>query len=87
VGIEAIIDFWATLMESFEESERMEVERIAEGQDSVVLAMHSVGRGKASGVPLDLRWGAVFHLRDGKINRVDVHGDWAKALKAAGLSG
>jgi ketosteroid isomerase-like protein len=84
VGIEAIIDFWATLMEPFEESEG-EVERIVEGKDSVVLAVHSVGRGKASGVPLDLHWGAAFHLRDGKISRVDVHGDWAKALEAVGL--
>src|SRR5438445_12643485 len=87
VGPEAIIDFWETLMESFEESgSRMDVERVVEGEDTVVLRVHSVGEGKASGVPLDLHWGAAFRVRDGKISRVDVHGDWAKALQAAGLS-
>src|SRR5947208_6917631 len=52
VGPEAIIDFWETLMESFEESGRMDVERAVEGEDTVVLWVHSVGEGKASGVPL-----------------------------------
>jgi ketosteroid isomerase-like protein len=86
VGIEAIMDSWATLLEAFDESEgATEVERVVEGKDSVVLGVHSVGRGKASGVPLDFHWGAAFHLREGKISRVDVHGDWAKALTAAGL--
>jgi ketosteroid isomerase-like protein len=87
VGPEAIIDFWKTLMESFEERRSMmDIERIVEGEDSVVLGMHSVGRGKASGVPLDFHWSAAFRVRDGKISRVDVHGDWLKALTAAGLA-
>ena len=86
VGSEAIIDFWETLMESFEESGSMDVERAVEGEDTVVLWVHSVGEGKASGVPLDFHWGAAFRVRDGKISRVDVHGDWAKALEAVGLA-
>ena len=86
VGPEAIIDFWETLMESFEESgSRMDVERVVEGEGTVVLGVHSVGEGKASGIPLDFHWAAAFHVSDGKISRVDVHGDWAKALQAAGL--
>ena len=86
VGTQAIIDFWETLLEPFVTS-GMDIERLIEGEDSVVLGVHSVGRGKASGVPLDFHWGAAFHVRDGKISRVDVHGDWAKALKAVGLEG
>jgi ketosteroid isomerase-like protein len=87
VGPEAIIDFWKTLMESFEErGSMMEIERVVEGEDSVVVGVHSVARGKASGIPLDFHWSAAFHVRDGKISRVDVHGDWAKALNAAGLA-
>ena len=57
-----------------------------EGEDSVVVGVHSVARGKASGIPLDFDWSAAFHVRDGKISRVDVHGDWSKALNAAGLA-
>jgi ketosteroid isomerase-like protein len=86
VGPEAIIDFWETLMQSFEESGSMDVERAVAGEDTVVLDVHSVGEGKASGVPLDFHWGAAFRMRDGKISRVDVHGDWAKALEAVGLA-
>jgi ketosteroid isomerase-like protein len=83
VGPQAIVEFWESLMEPFEETDRtMDVERVVVGEDSVVLGVHSVGRGKTSGVPLDVHWGAAFWLRDGKISRVDVHGDWAKALKA-----
>jgi ketosteroid isomerase-like protein len=87
VGPEAIIDFWKTLMESFDEGEStMEIERVVEGEDSVVVAVHSVGKGKSSGIPLDFHWGAAFRVSDGKISRVDVHGDWKNALKAAGLT-
>ena len=87
VGPRTIVDFWTTLMEPFEGSaDGPTVERVVEGEESVVLGVHSVGRGKASGLPIDVWWGAAFHMRDGKISRVDVHGDWAKALKAVGLS-
>ena len=86
VGPQAIIDFWETLFESFEDTGSwMDIERVVEGENSVVLRVHSSGRGKASGVPIDLRWGIAFQVRDAKISRVDVHGDWAKALEAVGL--
>jgi ketosteroid isomerase-like protein len=86
VGPQAILNFWATLMETFQESQT-DVEQVVEGGDAVVLSLHSVGRGNASGVPVDVRWGAAFRVIDGKISRVDVHGDWAKALEALGLEG
>jgi ketosteroid isomerase-like protein len=85
VGAPAIVEFWQTLLDSFEASGTIDIERVVVGEDSVVLGLHSVGRGKASGLPLDLRWGASCWVRDGKVSRVDVHGDWAKALEAVGL--
>jgi hypothetical protein len=33
---------------------------------------------------VDLRWGIAFQVRDDKISRVDVHGDWARASKPWG---
>jgi ketosteroid isomerase-like protein len=86
VGPQAILNFWATLKETFQESQT-DVEQVVEGGDAVVLSLHSVGRGHASGVPVDVRWAAAFRVIDGKISRVDVHGDWAKALEAVGLEG
>jgi ketosteroid isomerase-like protein len=85
-GPAAIIDFWRTLTEPFEESVSSSgIEQVADGGDRVALGVHSVGRGRASGLPIDVRWGAVFRVREGKIATVDVYGDWAAALDAAGV--
>jgi ketosteroid isomerase-like protein len=88
VGPRAIIDFWATLSESFAEGGgRLEIERVADGGDRVVLAMRSRSEGRTSGIPVDVRWCIVSQVRDGRVRRVDVHGSWEKALQAAGLDG
>jgi hypothetical protein len=52
---------------------------------TVVLAVHSAGRWPQCGIPFDLEWAAAVRPRDGKIGRVDVHGDFSKALKVVGL--
>jgi ketosteroid isomerase-like protein len=84
VGPQAIAGFWETLTESFEGETK--VERVVEGEDGVLLAARTVGRGRSSGVPLDVRWSLAFRVRGGKVSRVDVYGDRAKALKAVGLA-
>jgi ketosteroid isomerase-like protein len=86
LGPPAIMDFWRTLLAEFD-SGGMEVERLAESGDSVVADVHSWGRGSASRVPVDVHWGVAVRLRDGRIARVDVYGDYARALEAAKLSG
>ncbi len=88
VGPEAIVRFWTALAEPFDDSRRkMEIERVLARGDTVVAGLRSHATGAASGAPLDVRWAAVFRLHAGKISRVDVHGDWGKALDAAGMSG
>jgi ketosteroid isomerase-like protein len=83
VGPQAIAEFWETLMESFDGE--TSVEQIIDGEQGVALGAHTVGRGTTSGVPLDVRWGIAARVATGKISRVDVYGNWAKALKAVGL--
>jgi ketosteroid isomerase-like protein len=83
VGPQAITEFWESLMESFEGETN--VEQIIAGEDGIVLAAHTVGRGASGGVPLDVRWNLAFRVRGDKVSRVDVYGDRAKALKAVGL--
>ncbi|MDQ6910742.1 MAG: nuclear transport factor 2 family protein [Actinomycetota bacterium] len=85
VGPQAIIEFWETLQSSGKSGGWMHIEGVVSGDDSVVLGVHSLGRGRASGGPVDLHWVIAFQVRGGKISRVDVHGDWAKALEAVGL--
>ncbi len=40
-----------------------------------------------SGIRVDVRWAATFHMRQGKVGRVDAYGGWARACAALGLAG
>jgi ketosteroid isomerase-like protein len=71
------------MREEFEATQ--EVERLAQRGNTVVIGVRSVGQARRSRVPGDVRWAAAVEVRDGKISRVDVHGEWSKALKAVGL--
>ena len=86
-GLPAIVDFWTSYAELFDDQRtgKQEVEQVIAEQKSVVVAVHAVGRWPRSGIPIDVRWAAAVQLRDDKISRVDVHGDFSKALKAVGL--
>jgi ketosteroid isomerase-like protein len=87
VGIAAIFAFWQRLTQTWEEMQSStEVERIAERNDRVAVGVHSVGSGRSSGIPFNAHYALVFCVWGGKISRVDVHGSWAKALEAVGLS-
>ena len=54
--------------------------------DSVVACLHLTGRGKMSGVEVDLRVYMHYKLRDGKIVYLYEYADRDEALEAAGLS-
>ena len=86
VGPQEIVDFLAALLDPFDAtSTAMGIERVAESGDHVVVGVHSIGKGKASGLPVDVHWGAVFKMRDRHISQVDVYGGWGRAHAAAGL--
>ena len=73
---------WRTFSEDYAEG-GTKIERYLESERRVVAGFHSWGRGRASGVPLDVRWAAIFELRDRRVTRVDVHGSYEKAVEAA----
>jgi ketosteroid isomerase-like protein len=83
-GPDEIARFWRDLLEDFEAG-GLTVEDTTEAGDTVVALFHSRGRGKASGVPIEVRWAASFRFGEGKILRADVYGDYARALEAAGI--
>jgi ketosteroid isomerase-like protein len=86
-GAEAVIEFWKTLVESFDqENHGMEIEDLRTRGDLVIAALHSWGRGAGSSIPVDVHWALRFALRDRRIVRADVSGEFQKALEAAGLS-
>jgi ketosteroid isomerase-like protein len=65
---------------------RFDVEDVIDGGDDVLATVRITGRGKASGIEVDVRLYLHFRLRDGKIAYLYEHEDKAEALEAAGLS-
>ncbi len=84
VGSDAIIDFWNTLVEDFDMAGN-EIERVAELDRHVVVGFHQWGCGRLSGAPIDVHYAAIFELVADRIARVDIYGDFTRALEAAGL--
>src|ERR671934_2117781 len=64
---------------------RADLEEIVEDGDSVVASVHVSGRGKSSGVEVDVRLHLHFEVRDGKIVYIFEFTDRSAALEAIGL--
>jgi ketosteroid isomerase-like protein len=85
VGLEQLA---ATLKGWFESWDRltMTAERLIDAGDQVVVVAALHGRGKASGVTTEWRFGLVWTMREGRATDLASYRDPAKALEAAGLS-
>jgi ketosteroid isomerase-like protein len=84
-GPRGVIAFWQMLTEDVQDRGSHEIEHYAESYDRAVVGFHSWGSGRASGFPVDVRWAAVFELRDERVTRVDVYGSYARASQAIEL--
>jgi uncharacterized protein len=74
------VGFWGSFVDFHTEIEDF----IAEG-DEVVISAHHYGRGKGSGVRVEMHNWHVWTVRDGKIVRYRVFRTKPEALEAAGL--
>jgi ketosteroid isomerase-like protein len=85
-GIEAArryVQDWYDMFDGF----TSEIEELCDiGDDQVVAVIHNTGRAKRSGVPTELRYAALYTIRDGKMVRVREYVTKTEAFKAAGLS-
>ena len=85
-GRDGFVIFMRTWTEDFE-GWSIEYERLIEAPDNRVVALtHQWATGKASGVPVDLHFGQVFEIEDGRVIRARNFPDLVEALEAAGLS-
>jgi ketosteroid isomerase-like protein len=64
-----------------------EVEEWIDGGDEVIAVMHTWGRGRRSGVPVEQHEFHVWTVRDNKLERLRVYTHLSDALEAAGLAG
>jgi ketosteroid isomerase-like protein len=83
-GIEAAVGSRNRWLDTWDEH-HLNVEEVVEEGDSVVALVHIKGRGKASGVDVDVRFYAQVKVRDGKVAYIYDHEDRNRALEAAGL--
>jgi ketosteroid isomerase-like protein len=85
VGRAGYVDFMRRWTEDFDDFGVEPEEIIDADNDRVVAITRQYGTGKGSGMPVEIRTGAVFTLEAGRITRVDVFLEPNDALKAAGL--
>lgn len=84
-GVDSIREAWTLWTAAFDELSA-EIEELTDAGHAVVAAVHWEGRGKASGMSIDVRQFDLFELRDGKIVRATLGlKSKADALEAVGL--
>lgn len=84
-GREGFMEFMRTWTEDFDWS--IELEQVIDaGNGRVVVTTHQQATGKGSGVPVELRMGALWTVEGGQVTRIENFFDPAEALEAAGLS-
>ena len=83
-GIEAMRQVWALWIEAFDELSA-DVQEFIDAENAVVCAVHWHGRGKTSGMNIDVDQFDVFEFADGKIVRATLgYRSKAEALEAVG---
>jgi ketosteroid isomerase-like protein len=81
-GIEGAMRIRNGWLDAWEEM-RVDLEQVVEEGDSVVASVHVTGRGKSSGVEVDVRLHLLFRIREEKIAYIFEHTERAAALEAA----
>jgi ketosteroid isomerase-like protein len=85
-GKDGVRSYFQTVWEPWQEIRREPEEIIDLGGDQVLVLFRLTGRGKGSGIEIDLRGGDLLTVRGGRLARWMAYTDRAQALEAAGLS-
>jgi ketosteroid isomerase-like protein len=80
-GIHAFTQDWT---ESFDDL-RIEIVAYRDAGDRVVVLGHQSGRSASSGVPVEMTFGFVVTINNGRITTQELYTEPAAALKAVGL--
>src|SRR5689334_17991226 len=85
VGLEGIAEFIAAWTEAWDDWELEVEDYIDAGDAGVVTIGRQRGRSKATGVPVEMRFGQVWAIQDGQSIRMQMYASPEDALEAAGL--
>jgi ketosteroid isomerase-like protein len=84
-GVDGIRQLFSVYWEAFE-SFTLEPEEFIEADDAVIALVHGVGRGRGSGVEVEVRGPHLWTFRDQKVIGFALYQELPEALEAAGLS-
>jgi ketosteroid isomerase-like protein len=84
-GPEGTRDFFRDWIDQWEDL-RVDWELEQGGPDTILAVVEMHGRGRVSGVPVELRFGQVWSYREGVPVRMVVYADVEDARRAAGLA-
>ena len=85
-GIAELLERFDEILDVLGEESRAELERIVEAPDDQVVAIFRfTGEARASGLQHDYRWGWVFRIAGGRVDRIRAYLDPEEALRAAGV--
>ena len=81
-GVERFLTEWRDVWDGYE----VEVEDVRAAPDGrVVSLIVQRGKGRGSGLAMEMKTAMIATLHDGKLSRIDNYEDRAEALEAAGL--
>ena len=83
-GVDGAREFLRAWTEAWDDWE-IEVESLHEAGDQVDAILHQRCRSKATGLPVEMRLGQLYRLRDVKETRMEMYAAPAEAMRAAGL--
>jgi ketosteroid isomerase-like protein len=83
-GADQVVGYWRSVGRRWDDL-RIEVDRLIEGEDVVLMLGRLVGRGAESGVPVENAWDQVWRIRDGQPVRCENYTDEARAWRESGL--
>jgi ketosteroid isomerase-like protein len=81
-GARTFIRDWVDAWDDWE----LEVESLHDAGDKVAAIMHQRGRSKTTGLPVDMYFGQLWTIRDGKQIRMQMYASPEETLEAAGLT-
>ena len=85
-GHEGVSEFWRGWTGTWQGFDFTLDEAVDAGGETVVARVRQVGRGRGSGVPVELFFGQVWTIRNGMVVRFQAFPDYRSALEAVGLS-
>jgi ketosteroid isomerase-like protein len=84
-GIEGAREYYARWASAWAEWD-WDIEEVREAGDVIVTRTWATGRGRGSGLELDMRIGQIWTFRNGRVVRYESLPSWEEALTAAGIA-